>query len=311
MSRVRIFEMFLRDGLQSYKRKFNISQKQSFLHHLNKVRYDCIEFGSTTSPKLIPQLEGSYELWHSIQSNKSESLSTKYTMLVPSKNHLEKVISEGINSVGLVTSISDTFSQKNMKMTSDESFAKAMEIIKIILDSNRSRYHIRVYISCSFGCPWEGFTSEHKMKLKYFMNSLVKLANKYELLPEQFDIVIADTTGMCDSFRMKEIVSIIDSNKYIALHLHFLGRLNKQNRLEQKFDTVVDIALDSGVEKFDTSLLGIGGCPYAKKNDGDIIGNLSTLPFVKYLDTKGIATNLDIEALEKAEFNIYREMNDK
>ena len=104
--------MFLRDGLQSYKTIFNVPQKLSFLSHLNRVNYNCIEFGSTTSPKLIPQIEGSYELWNNIKASKNNLGTTKYTMLVPSENHLQKVLNEGIYSYGLVTSISDAFSQK-------------------------------------------------------------------------------------------------------------------------------------------------------------------------------------------------------
>ena len=310
MSRVKVFEMFLRDGLQSYKTIYNVPQKLSFLKHLQKVNYDCIEFGSTTSPKLIPQIGGSFELWNEIKINKSFH-TTKYTMLVPSENHLEKVMKEDITSYGLVTSISDAFSEKNMKMNGEQSLMKAIEMCKTILNSENSKdKHIRVYISCSFGCPWEGFTKHHIMKLKYFIDTLMSLIYNYNVSPDNFDIVIADTVGMCDEERMKDLLSMNKDNKYLGLHMHFYSQMNNNtNRLEQNFENVVDIALDLGVEKFDTSLLGIGGCPYAKKKDGEIIGNLSTLPFIRFLEKKGLVSNLNREQLELADEEIYREMN--
>ncbi len=305
MSRIKIFEMFLRDGLQSYKTIFNVPQKLSFLNHLNTCNYDCIEFGSTTSPKLIPQIGGSYELWDKIKTQSKKK--TRYTMLVPSENHLKKVMDEGITSYGLVTSLSDEFSQRNMKMTGEQSLNKAIEMIQTIIESNKTDNHIRVYISCSFGCPWEGFTKFHIIKLKYFIDNLVDMANKNNLSNENFDIVIADTVGMCDENRMKELLELNKDNKYLGLHLHFLSEM-KNERLEQKFEKVVDIALNLGVEKFDTSLLGIGGCPYAKKKEGEIIGNLSTVPFIRFLEKKGLVTNLYKEQLESIEEQIYKEI---
>ena len=169
-------------------------------------------------------------------------------------------------------------------------------------------YEQKPHFSCSFGCPWEGFTKHHIIKLKYFIDQLVDLANFYNLPLEQFDIVIADTVGMCDETRMKDLLELNKNNKYLGLHMHFFSTM-KNNRYEQNFESVVDIALNFGIEKFDTSLLGIGGCPYAKKEEGEVIGNLSTLPFIRFLEKNGISTNLDTNQLEIIEENIYREMS--
>ncbi len=305
MNRIKIYEMFLRDGLQSYPKVFDLSQKITFLNHLNRAHFDCIEFGSTTSPKLIPQIGGSFELWDHIR--KGPFNVTKYTMLVPSKNHLEKVQQMGIQSYGIVSSLSDSFSQKNMKMSSQESFEQSIEMCREVLNNN-PRAHTRIYISCSFGCPWEGFDQTSMTRLYGFMDQLLELAEEYDVTPEQFDIVLADTIGACTEDRMKELLRNHHNNPYLALHMHFHSEM-KGERLEQNFQKVTDMALNAGIDKFDTSLLGIGGCPYAKKKEGEIIGNLSTVPFIRYLEKNGLLTNLVTESLDEIEKDIYREMN--
>ncbi len=302
MKKIKIFEMFLRDGLQSYKTVYTVPQKISFFNHLHKCNYDCIEFGSTTSPKLIPQIGGSFELWDHIKTLPHKS--TNYTMLVPSSNHLEKVQKEGVHSFGLVTSLSDEFSQRNMKMSGSDSVQKAIEMSRMILSVNKNA-HIRVYISCSFGCPWEGFTEHHIAKLKTFTEQLMELVTEYKLQYNQFDIVLADTVGMCTEERMRDLLNLNKDNPYLALHMHFMN----DDKNNQSFERVVDIALDLGVEKFDTSLLGIGGCPYAKKAEGQTIGNLSTRPFVEFLHKQGIKTEIKFDELIEAEKAIHKEMN--
>jgi hydroxymethylglutaryl-CoA lyase len=308
-NKIKIFEMFLRDGLQSYKTVYTVPQKLSFLKHLQRCNYDCIEFGSTTSPKLIPQIGGSFELWQHIKENKTKE-TTKYTMLVPSINHLERVQKEDIRSFGLVTSLSDEFSQRNMKMTGEQSVDKAIEMCDAIFKDNATA-HVRVYISCSFGCPWEGFTEEHKGKLAGFIERLMDVPMCHSVPARQFDIVLADTVGMCTEERMKELLGLQSNrdNPYLALHMHFTSKKGKDGYLEQSFDKVVDMALNMGIEKFDTSLLGIGGCPYAKKAEGEIIGNLSTRPFVEFLNKQGMETNVDLDKLVETEGAIYTEMN--
>lgn len=306
MSRVKIYEMFLRDGLQSYPKIFDVPKKLFFLNQLQRCNFDCIEFGSTTSPKLIPQMSGSFELWDSIKQQKITN-NTKYTMLVPSINHLDKVIKEGMNSFGFVCSISDEFSKRNMKMSSEESIQNILKMCeRTILENNKN--HIRVYISCSFGCPWEGFNKLHLLKLKYFIDKLVDFAESYRLSSEQFDIILADTVGFCDEETIRNILEINKDNKYLGLHMHFKYYLDKKGNLVQNFEEVIDRAITMGIEKYDSSLIGIGGCPYAKSDTAQIIGNLSTVPFIKFLHKHGIQTNVDLKKLNRCEHNVLKEI---
>lgn len=297
MKSVRIYEMFLRDGLQSLKTIYSVPQKIKMFDALNKAKYDCIEFGSTTNPKIIPQIGGSFELWDHIK--KLMKYNTKYTMLVPSNTHLGRVKDVGINSVGFVTSISDEFSKRNMKMTGAESFAQTKDLINGTLSYNKEA-HIRVYLSCSFGCPWSGFTELHIEKIDSMVNELSDIAYKNNVSRDNFDIVLSDTVGMCDKYMMSSVLGGIDDLSFIGLHLHMYGKQNGVE-LEQDFKDVIDVALSRGIMKYDTSLFGVGGCPFAKATSStETIGNLSTIPFIKHIKDIGMPINVQLDELEKA-----------
>jgi hydroxymethylglutaryl-CoA lyase len=304
MNRVKIFEMFLRDGLQSYKTIFNLKEKIHMFDLLNKCGYDCIEFGSTTSPKLIPQMEHSFDLWDHIKTDKTNN-NMKYTMLVPSINHLDKCFSKNMDSYGLVTSVSNDFCERNMKTTRDKSLEITLESINKIVNFNKDS-HIRVYISTSFGCPFSKNSKELNYQLENFINSLINIIETHKLSRERFDIVLSDTIGVCSVETLKEVLDIPEKRymKYIGLHMHFRSStINKK----QKFERLIDIALDSGVMKYDCSLLGIGGCPYAKlKDSNDSIGNLSTIPFLEYLEKSGMKTGIDMNLIKETSREIEK-----
>jgi hydroxymethylglutaryl-CoA lyase len=296
MKYVKVYEMFLRDGLQSLKTIYTVPQKIKMFNALNRAKYDCIEFGSTTNPKIIPQVGGSFELWNHITP--LIKYNTKYTMLVPANTHLNRVKDVGITSVGFITSISDEFSKRNMKMTSKESFTQTKEMINSILSYNRDA-HIRVYLSCSFGCPWSGFTETHIEKIDNMVNDLNDIAYKNNIARENFDIVLSDTVGMCDKYMMSGVLGGIDDLSYIGLHLHMAGKQNGIE-LEQDFKDVIDVALSRGIMKYDTSLFGVGGCPFAKATSRtETIGNLSTIPFLKYIKQIGLPINVQLDELEE------------
>jgi hydroxymethylglutaryl-CoA lyase len=305
MARAKIYETFLRDGLQSVRTIYTVQEKMCMFDLLNKCNYNGIEFGSTTSPKLIPQMGGSFELWNHVKKNINNS--TKHTMLVPSTKHLHRVQDVGVNSYGFVLSVSDSFSFRNMKMSSEESVKQVKEQIKIVMANPLiTDKHIRVYLSCSFGCPWEGFSVKNLENTKRVVKDLTDLGNMYSLSADNFDIVLSDTVGICDKYTMSTVLKTIYDLHYVGLHLHMPGKKNGLE-LEQNFEDIVDVALYSGVYKYDTALFGIGGCRYAKKsNSNPFLGNLSTIPFIKYLNYRGIDTDVNLELLEKS---IY-EMDD-
>jgi hydroxymethylglutaryl-CoA lyase len=235
MARAKIYEMFLRDGLQSVRTIYTVGEKMAMFNILNKCNYNGIEFGSTTSSKLIPQMDGSFELWNHVKRNINN---TKYTMLVPSIKHIHRVQDVGVNSYGFVISVSDSFSARNMKMSSEDSIKQVKEQIHTVMSNSLiTDKHIRVYLSCSFGCPWEGFTVKNLENTKRIVKDLTDLGNLYSLTKDNFDIVLADTVGMCDKYTMNAVLKTIYDSFYVGLHLHMPGKKNGLE-LEQKFEDI-------------------------------------------------------------------------
>jgi hydroxymethylglutaryl-CoA lyase len=219
-------------------------------------------------------MKDSFVLWDYVKHHKQSN--TKYTMLVPSIHHLEQVIQAGIDSIGIIVSITDEFAYRNMRMNSEETFTQALKIIE--------RYtgkHIRIYLSQTFDGSLE--------TIRRYTKEFTKIAYLKQKQNVDIEIVLADTVGICDLESMRRVLGAIEDKEFIGVHLHVKGT-------PQLFESVVDEVVENGIIRFDTSLFGIGGCPYAK----ELIGNVSTIPLVKYLHQKGYQTGIDIDKLEKA-----------
>lgn len=288
MSNIKIYEMFMRDGLQSLKKVYPLETKLLFFNLLNQCKFHCIEVGSTTSPKLLPQMANSFELFTKIQKNPN----TKYTMLVPSK--VQETIDNSVNSFGLVCSVSETFAQKNLKKTSKETFDNVLQQITKITD-NVINPHIRVYLSCSFGSPWEDFNKEYLHTLELYILKLLDYTKYKNITGNNFDIVISDTVGLSSHTRTTEILNMIKLNintidmDYLAMHIH-----SKEN----EFTKIINSCIDNSIYKFDSSMCGIGGCPFA---EDEAFGNISTVKLISLLQALGYCNKYDINILKHCE----------
>lgn len=291
---VKIYEMFMRDGLQSFNKTFTLEKKLEFTKLLNQCGFHCIELGSTVSPTLIPQMENSYELFKQTQKNPN----TKYTMLVPGLFHISKALqfAPTITSFGLVCSVSDVFASKNQKKTAKDTLKNVFEQINLI-NTNLDKPHIRVYISCSFGSPWENFDNEYLSKLNFFTTELLQYAIKNKISSNDFDIVIADTVGLSSQDRIDKILKMLwldvcsdqVENEYFAMHIH---------STEDKFKKIIGSCVLNNIFKFDSSMCGIGGCPFAEDN---ALGNISTVSLISFLQSLGYYKQIDIKYLEYIE----------
>jgi hydroxymethylglutaryl-CoA lyase len=277
MTKVYIFEQFLRDGLQSLQMCYAVHERIEMFNHLNACGFSGIEFGSTTNPSILPQMKGSFELWEYIKEHQKQN--TKYTMLVPSINHLNKVIEVGIQSIGIIVSITDEFAYRNMRMSSEETFIQAQNIINQFsgIKSDTKKY-IRIYLSQCFDGEIE--------KIRNYTSAFTEISYKKKEQNIEIEIVIADTVGICDVKSVRRVLGAIEDKSFIGVHLH----------INEDFEEIVDEVLSNKIYRFDTCIFGIGGCPYAKQ----LKGNLSTVPFIKYLHSKGYQTGIDIDKLEKA-----------
>jgi hydroxymethylglutaryl-CoA lyase len=300
--KIKIYEMFMRDGLQSLKKVFNLETKKQFINLLNECNFHCVEFGSSTSPKLLPQMANSFELFSSMNKKKD----THYTMLVPGYSHTEKVIKSGVSSFGLTCSVSETFAQKNLKKTSRETVDNVFNQINLIMENNITNVHIRVYLSCSFGSPWENFDAEYAKKLETYVMEFIQCAKLKKLSESNFDIVISDTVGLSTQKRTREILNILcpginstDMN-FLAAHIH------------SKNDNFQELILDciaNNILKFDSSIGAIGGCPFA---EDEAFGNISTVGLVEFLNkTVGYCEKYELENIRNVEKEIKKIIYDK
>ena len=310
---IKIYEMFMRDGLQSLPKVYTLDNKKNFIDNLIKCNITNIEFGSTTSPKLLPQMDNSYKLWNYLEELK---LNNKYnlTMLISNNKGLKESINCNIKSFGLLCSVSDSFGMGNLKKNADKSFEDMIEQYLIIINnninnsninnSNINNFHIRFYLSCSFGTFKESLNNEYIERLKKYVFKIYDISINNNLSHENIDIVLCDTMGILTTHSLNNILNEIiensnlkDIEKYISLHLHTTNQ----------FHSFIDTALNYNINKYDSSVLNIGGCPFSGKKN---YGNINTLELVKYLEKNNYNTGINFEMLEYVEKDILKILNE-
>jgi isopropylmalate/homocitrate/citramalate synthase len=295
----------MRDGLQSLSKVYALDNKKYFIDNLINCNITNIEFGSTTSPKLLPQMDNSYKLWNYLEELK---LNNKYnlTMLISNNKGLKESINCNIRSFGLLCSVSDSFGMGNLKKNADKSFEDMIEQYLIIINSNNNNnnLHIRFYLSCSFGTFKESLNNEYIERLKKYVSKIYDITINNNLSHEHIDIVLCDTMGILTIHSLNNILNeiIVNSNlkdieKYISLHLHTTN----------DFYHFIDVSLNYNISKFDSSVLNIGGCPFSGKKN---YGNINTLELVKYLEENNYDTNINYEMLEYVEKDILKILNE-
>lgn len=307
--KISIYEMILRDGLQSLPIVLELDTKILIYKKIILTGISNIEFGSTTSSKLLTQMKDSFEFFDNIlELDLNLNLNLNNFILCTSKNGLINSINKNIKNYSLVYSLCDIFGIKNLKKTFEQSFNELLEQLEIIKLSNFNK--IRIYISSSFGSI---FTSNDDILIKNFTMSLNKiyqfiLDNKIQF--NRFDIVFADTFGLAnenDFDNNKNIIKYLELVKeifpsdifdYISLHLHL------DNSNTNIINNLIDIGLNYSIKKYDSSICGIGGCPFGDLRN--LKGNISTSYLVKYLNSKGFELDIDLDKLELLDKDIHK-----
>jgi hydroxymethylglutaryl-CoA lyase len=298
--KVNIYEMFLRDGLQSLKKSFLLNDKILFFNLIKECNIKNIEFGSTTNPKILPQMADSFILWDNLKKYKKNKT---LTMLVTDKKYFKKSLESGIESFGLLSSVSNLFSKSNLKKDSNEAFYDMINIFTSIFDmkNDNNKFHVRLYLSCSFGTNKEKCDEEYIEILYRQILIINNLIQKYNLEYENVDIVLCDTYGILDVEIMKNVLNKITKIKgienFLSLHLH----------TNEDFYDFIDIGLKYKIYKYDSSILNIGGCPFSGKKN---VGNINTLNLVKYLEKNNYDTGINIEKLEEYQLIIKKKLEE-
>ena len=277
---VQIVEVGLRDGLQNEKTVLSIETRHELAKRLAEAGSQEIELGAFVSPKWIPQMAGSRELISSVlqerkdKKTKSAFRQARISALVPNMVGLQGALETGVERIAIFASASETFSKKNINCTIKESFVRYKEVID---EAHRQGLTVRGYLSMCFGCPFEGKVSEAKV---------VKYAAKLAELGCD-EVSIGDTIGVADPAQVTRIGKALKSEigrKKIAMHFHDTRGTALANILA---------SLEIGFRTFDSSIGGLGGCPYAPA----ATGNVATEDVVYMLHRMGLKTGLDLAKL--------------
>ncbi|EJG0634134.1 hydroxymethylglutaryl-CoA lyase [Vibrio parahaemolyticus] len=277
---VTIVEVGPRDGLQN-ESPVSTRTKIRLIDLLSDTGLSHIEAGSFVSPKWVPQMADSKE----VMQNITRRASVTYSALTPNLQGLEQALDAGANQVAIFTSASEGFCQHNINCSITESL-KRFEPLMVQAD----KYHVPVrgYLSCVVDCPYDGATSP------------TQVANISQALIELgcYEVSLGDTIGTGTPNRVKEMLeSVLASipNQRLAVHFHDTWGQALANIYQ---------ALSMGITTVDSSVSGLGGCPYAHGASG----NVATEDVLYLCQGLGIETGVDLELLAKAGWMISDEL---
>lgn len=275
MKKVKIVEVGLRDGLQNETSHLNIEQRYDLYEKLANSGATNIEIGAFVSPKWVPQMAITSSLCTLILSeNKKLKSKVAVSVLVPNELGMLQAIDAGIKEVAIFAACSESFSQKNINCSIDESFKRFIPVMKL---AKEYKIKVRGYLSTCFGCPFEGQVSETKV---------IGLAKKMHQLGV-YEISVGDTIGVANPAQVanlfKKIKKVVPVKK-LAGHFHDTRGQALANILA---------AYNVGVTTFDSSIGGLGGCPYAP----GAAGNVATEDVVYMFNGMKVKTGFKLEQL--------------
>ncbi|WP_345795862.1 hydroxymethylglutaryl-CoA lyase [Castellaniella sp. MT123] len=271
--RLYIQEVAPRDGFQNESRFIETDDKVALIDRLSDCGYAKIEATSFTSPRAIPALRDAEEVMGRIRRNPA----VIYTVLVPNVRGAERAAACDVDEVNLVMSVSETHNRANMRMTREQSFSQLSEIIRML---RGTRTRVNVSLSTAFGCPMEGDIDE-----TFMFDLMDRFATQGVA-----SLTLCDTTGMAYPSQVGSIAARARQRfdgLELVMHFHNTRGMALANTLA---------SLDAGIERFDASLGGLGGCPYAPGASG----NACTEELVHMLDLMGYDTGISMEGILSA-----------
>ncbi len=267
---VNIVEVGPRDGLQNEKALVPVPVKVKLIEGLAEAGLTTIESGSFVSPKWVPQMADTAAVLASVHRLPRVS----YPVLVPNLKGLEGAIAAGVNEIAVFTSASESFSQANTNCTVDESLRRCEEVTETALASH---VKVRGYVSCVMACPYEG---EIEPSAAARVSARLTAMGCYE-------VSLGDTVGRGTPIKVQRLLEAVAEHlplARIAVHFHDTWGQALANIL---------ISLQYGITTVDSSVAGLGGCPYAP----GATGNVATEDVVYMLNGMGIETGVDLPKL--------------
>lgn len=271
-----IIEVGPRDGLQNLKTFVPTEAKIAFINELKRAGVQEMELTSFVSPKWVPQMADAPVI---IEQCLEEE--TRNFVLVPNQKGIDRLLSTACKNAAVFVGVSDTFNKKNINKTTEESL---LELEPIIHDLKAKNFFVRACISTSFYCPYEG---------KVEIADVLALCKRFESFGVD-ELSVADTIGMANPQESLELFSTLKKalpNMMITAHFHNTRGMALAN---------VFAALQAGVDRFDTSAGGLGGCPFAPGASG----NVATEDVVFMLEQMGIETGINLRQVVLALENL-------
>lgn len=267
---IKIQEVIARDGFQMEKNFIPTDQKIALIDDLSSCGLAKIEITSFVSPKAVPQLSDATDVAKSITKNPQVT----YAALIANVKGAERAIEADVDEVNLVMSASVTHNLKNVNKTHAQSLEEFKRIFETVQGSSML---VNGSIATTFGCPFEGSIDE-EVVLNY-IDQYLKLG--------MHSITLADTTGMANPFQVKQLTKKVKrefGDIPLTMHFHNTRGMGMAN---------VIAAMEAGATQFDSSLGGLGGCPFAP----GATGNVCTEDVVHMLDEMGIKHGTDLDRL--------------
>lgn len=272
--RVSVYEVGPRDGLQNEPETLSVDARVEFIDQLTESGLPAIEVGSFVSPKAIPQLADTEEVYRRIHT----ASGTRYPALVPNLQGLERAMEVGVREIAVFTAASETFNQHNIHAGIDESIERFRPVAA---RAQEEKIRVRGYVSTAFGCPYEGAIEPDAVR--EVVHKLLDLAVD--------EISLGDTIGVATPAGVYDVIeSLYDSGisrGVLALHFHDTRGTALAN---------VYAGLQCGITTYDSSAGGLGGCPYAP----GAAGNLATEDLLFLLEGLGVSTGVSLPGVVTA-----------
>ena len=285
--KVKVVEVGPRDGLQNEKTALDTETKLHLISQLADAGLKNIESGSFVSPKWVPQMAGSDEVFEAINSHIQPIYpNTIFSALTPNDFGMDRAIECGVKEVAVFAAASESFSQKNINCSIKESLER---FVPVMTKAHRSNIPVRGYVSCVLGCPYEGSIAPPQ----------VETVTQELLDMGCYEVSLGDTIGIgtpaSTSKLLTRLLSSIPTSK-LAMHMH--------DTYGQALANIL-ISLQMGISVFDSAVAGLGGCPYAKGASG----NVATEDLIYMLDGLAIEHGVDMQKLLKVSTTISLKLN--
>ena len=272
-NRVKLVDVGPRDGLQNEKGAVPAAVKVELVHRLQEAGLKDIEVTSFVSPKWVPQMADALEVMAGIQRRAD----VRYSVLAPNMKGFEAAVTSKPDEIVVFASASEAFSQRNINCSIAESIER---FAPVVAAAKAAGIHVRGAISCTVGCPYEGDIAPDRVEMVAQLLAGIGVQH----------IGVADTIGVGTPVKVQRAMEA--ALKHYALadvsgHFHDTYGQALGNTLA---------SLQMGVWQFDTSVAGLGGCPYAK----GATGNVATEDVVYMLHGMGIETGIDLDKLVDA-----------